>query len=329
MATAAAKGRRSKLHEEHEEHVNHERWLITYADMITLLMVLFIVLYSISQVDLAKFRRLKEGVAGGFGGPSAAGALSGGAGPLPGGAGVFDYGLRGTEAVTSAQAAQAVLADTEARGVGARQQRAVLQGTQQEIQRSLNEEGLGETVKFRLEARGLVVTVVSDTVLFDPGQADLRAEGAELLGRLAAALGPLPNRLSVEGHTDNVPISGRYPSNWELSTARATTVLRQLIERHGIAPSRLQAAGYAAGRPVAGNETPEGRAANRRVELVVLADVAAALKEITAGVDPPVGEIDPAPHAPEAAGTDYADELNESAPTTPTSEIGNAPEGHD
>src|ERR1043165_7525993 len=88
MATAAAKGhRRSKLHEEHEEHVNHERWLITYADMITLLMVLFIVLYSISQVDLAKFRRLKEGVAGGFGGPAAAGALSGGAGPLEGGGG--------------------------------------------------------------------------------------------------------------------------------------------------------------------------------------------------------------------------------------------------
>ena len=73
MATASAKQRRSKLHEEHEEHVNHERWLITYADMITLLMVLFIVLYSISQVDLAKFRRLKEGVAGGFGGPAAAG----------------------------------------------------------------------------------------------------------------------------------------------------------------------------------------------------------------------------------------------------------------
>ena len=100
MANAAAKGhRRSKLHEEHEEHVNHERWLITYADMITLLMVLFIVLYSISQVDLAKFRRLKEGTAGGFGGPAAAGALSGGAGPLEGGGGIFDAGLNGTEAL--------------------------------------------------------------------------------------------------------------------------------------------------------------------------------------------------------------------------------------
>ncbi|MEW6476512.1 MAG: flagellar motor protein MotB [Actinomycetota bacterium] len=292
MATATAKShRRSRLHEEHEEHVNHERWLITYADMITLLMVLFIVLYSISQVDLAKFRRLKEGIAGGFGGPSAAGALNGGAGPLPGGAGVFDYGLSGTQAVTSAQAAQAALADAQARTAGARQQRSVLQGAQQEIQRSLDKEGLGDTVKFRLEPRGLVVTIVSDRVLFEPGQADLRPEGREVVNKLASALGRLPNRLSVEGHTDNVPISGRYPSNWELSTTRATTVLRELIERHGLAPSRLQAAGYGDQQPVVANDTADGRAANRRVELVVLADVAAALADIAAGGDPPVGVI--------------------------------------
>src|SRR2546423_10346195 len=99
MATATAKARRSKLHEEHEEHVNHERWLITYADMITLLMVLFIVLYSISQVDLAKFRRLKQGIAGGFGGPTALAALQGGAGPLHGGGAGFDApgARRGTQ----------------------------------------------------------------------------------------------------------------------------------------------------------------------------------------------------------------------------------------
>src|SRR2546426_12757353 len=90
--------RKSRLHDAHEEHENHERWLITYADMITLLMVLFIVLYSISQVDLAKFRRLKEGAAGGFGGPAAAGALSGGAGPPEGGGGVFHAGPDGTQA---------------------------------------------------------------------------------------------------------------------------------------------------------------------------------------------------------------------------------------
>jgi chemotaxis protein MotB len=154
---------------------------------------------------------------------------------------------------------------------------------------------------------------VSDRVLFEPGQADLRAEGREVVDKLAAAIGRLPNKLAVEGHTDNVPISGRYASNWELSTARATTVLRELLERHGISPSRLSAAGYADERPLAANDTAEGRAANRRVELVVLADVSAALSEITAGADPPVGEVAP--------GINYADELN--GATTP------APEGHD
>jgi chemotaxis protein MotB len=175
------------------------------------------------------------------------------------------------------------LADAQARAAGARQQRSLLQGAQQEIQRSLDREGLGDTVKFRLEARGLVVTIVSDKVLFDPGQADLRPEGRVVVDTLAAALGRLPNRLSVEGHTDNVPISGRFPSNWELSTARATTVLRELIEHHGIPADRLQAAGYADERPVASNDTPDGRAANRRVELVVLADVAPALDDSGGG----------------------------------------------
>ncbi|HEV8623585.1 MAG TPA: OmpA family protein, partial [Acidimicrobiia bacterium] len=94
----------------------------------------------------------------------------------------------------------------------------------------------------------------------------------------------------------------RYASNWELSTARATTVLRELIERHGISPSRLSAAGYADERSLAANDTAEGRAANRRVELVVLADVSAALSEIIAGADPPVGKVAP--------GINYADELN-------------------
>ncbi len=276
--------RKSRLHDAHEEHENHERWLITYADMITLLMVLFIVLYSISQVDLAKFRRLKAGIGGGFGGPAAAGALDGGSGPMEGGDGLFDAGLPSVDMLKNAGAA---LVAQQARLAAENQQRAVLQGVQAQIQRSLAADGLGDTVHFRLEARGLVVTVVTDRVLFDTGDADLRPEGREVIDHLAPALAPLPNHLAVEGHTDNVPISGRYPSNWELSTARATTVLRELVERHGIAPGRLQAAGYADQRPVEGNETTEGRTANRRVEIVVLAepDLAPA-----AGVIPTTGK---------------------------------------
>jgi len=279
MATAVAKARRSRLHEEEEEHVNHERWLITYADMITLLMVLFIVLYSISQVDLAKFKQLKSGIAGGYGGPTTLAAVQGGAGPLEGGGAVFEAQVTGddTQQSASTASAQAALAAAQNRLDAARQEKSVLQSAQQQIQHSLDAVGLGSAVQFRLESRGLVVTIVSDKVLFDPGEADLRPEGAAILDGLAGALGTLPNKLSIEGHTDNTPISGRYPSNWELSTARATTVLRSFIEEHGIAPDRLQAAGYADTQPVAGNDTPEGRAANRRVEIVVLGDVTAAL----------------------------------------------------
>src|SRR5581483_5529605 len=308
MATAAAKARRSRLHEEEEEHVNHERWLITYADMITLLMVLFIVLYSISQVDLAKFRKLKEGVAGGYGGPTELAAVDGGAGPLQGGGAVFNAQVTGSGTQPSAEALNGIISDIRARTEGARQERSVLQGTQKELQKSLDAAGLGDAVKFRLESRGLIVTIVSDRVLFDPGQAELRAEGREVVDKVGAAIDRLPNKLPVEGHTDNVPISGRYASNWELSTARATTVLRELIERHGIAPARLSAAGYADERPVASNDTAEGRGANRRVELVVLADVAAALWDITGGAEPPVAEMNADPQ-----GTNYADELNQTA----------------
>jgi len=273
--------------------------------MITLLMVLFIVLYSISQVDLAKFRKLKEGVAGGYGGPTELAAVDGGAGPLEGGGAVFNAQVTGSGTQPSAEALNGIISDIRARAESARQERSVLQGAQQEIQHSLDKEGLGDTVKFQLENRGLVVTIVSDKVLFEPGQAELRPEGRDVVDKLAAAIGRLPNKLAVEGHTDNVPISGRYASNWELSTARATTVLRELIERHGIAPARLSAAGYADERPVASNDTPEGRGANRRVELVVLADVAAALSEITAGADPSIAHVNPEP-----VGTNYADELN-------------------
>jgi chemotaxis protein MotB len=280
MATATlAKPRKRKAHGHEEEHENHERWLITYADMITLLMVLFIVLYSISQVDLAKFRRLKEGIAGGFGGPAAAGVFDGGAGPMEGGGGALDFGVLGPQIAEAFKSAEKVL------------EQKIFVNTQDEIAESLLADGLGETVLFRTEARGLVVTIVTDQVLFNVGEAELTPEGRDLLDHLAPSLAKLPNHLAVEGHTDNVPISGRYPSNWELSTARASAVLREMVSRHGIASERMQAAGYADQRPVATHDTVAGRASNRRVEIVVLSVAGEALSgphpEVT---EDPIGD---------------------------------------
>ena len=259
---------RRKKHEEHEEHENHERWLITYADMITLLMVLFIVLYSISQVDLAKFEKLKAGFNGAAGGE---GILEGSDKPLEGGNGPLDAIAPELEK----EAAEALHAQ-EAQQAAFDKEHAALEQTREQIVTDLAAVGLQDSVNFRFEARGLVVTVVTDRVLFDIGSDVLRPEGRGVLDHLAGSLGRLPNPLAVEGHTDNTPINGggRFPSNWELSTARATSVLRYLVEVHHLPAPRLSASGYADQRPVADNASPEGRTANRRVEIVVLATVA-------------------------------------------------------
>jgi len=115
---------------------------------------------------------------------------------------------------------------------------------------------------------------VTDQVLFEAGQATLQPDGTAILNLVATALGQIPNRISIEGHTDSRPIStSRFPSNWELSTARATSVLRYLIDVHHLDPARLSAAGFADTRPIDDNSTVAGAERNRRVEVVVLADV--------------------------------------------------------
>jgi chemotaxis protein MotB len=241
--------------EEEAEHAD-ERWLITYADMITLLMVLFIVLFSMSQVDLAKYAKLKQSLSSGFG----KSVLEGGDGALDGAAAPAAVPSLAPSA-TDPQLAVAT-------------ERAALGRARDELVGALAGAGLGDIVSLRVEERGLVVSVAADRVLFDPGQAALRPEGRAVMDRVAPALLRLPNHVSVEGHTDDVPISGTYPSNWELSTARASSVLRELIDRNGFAPDRMSAAGYADQRAVSPNTTPAGRAANRRVEIVVLAEAA-------------------------------------------------------
>lgn len=251
------KGHRRRAHdEEHEEHENHERWLITYADMITLLMVLFIVLFSISQVDLAKFQRFRAGLAE-FGNGESLVALG-------------DDGLLSDPELAQLEQAERALAEQEAAAEAARAQAEALTAAEASIVEDLRAVGLAGLVRFRLEERGLVVTIVTDQVLFDPGSDQLTRDGRSIVSVIADVLASLPNHLSVEGHTDSVPIAtDRFPSNWELSTARATSVLRELADGHGIGVERLSAAGYADQRPAGDNGTSAGRAANRRVEIVV------------------------------------------------------------
>ena len=238
--------------------------------MITLLEALFIVLFAMSSIDLAKFQKfahsLNKALDGGSQ-PAAAVLEPSGKSPVPGGDGFFD----GMSASQRDAAAQALQSQQDAQKAAAEQRKTLLE-TQNEIQQKLDAAGLGSSVKFRLDPRGLVINIVTDGVLFDSGSAVLRPEGQRVLDQLAPALAALPEPLSVEGHTDDRPIAtAAFPSNWELSTARATTVLRYLTDVKGLNPARMTAAGYADQRPLVPNTDDANRALNRRVEIVVIA----------------------------------------------------------
>jgi chemotaxis protein MotB len=278
-------GKKRRGHEEeHEEHENHERWLVSYADMMTLLMVLFIVMFAISQVDQKKFAALKTGLSAGFGAPVA--ILSGGDQLLdPGGAVAPDSvnlaGAAGAKVPSAAvDPASAVQPEKVARLAAAQERAAVsrevekLTEAEKELKKALKAAGLDKGATFRFDERGLVVTIATDDVLFESGSATLRPTGRRILDALSPVLSKLPNRLSVDGHTNDIPIhTAQFPSNWELSTDRATGVLRYLHSARGLPFGRMSATGFAETRPLLAASNPKAVSANRRVEIVVVARI--------------------------------------------------------
>jgi chemotaxis protein MotB len=255
----------------HEEHVNHERWLVSYADFITLLFAFFVTLYAISQVDAKKLGKLMESMQAAFD------------------TRVFEPG-------------SPKLSLSEGRSKGVQQQTLVepispvataspaMQAIEARIRAKLPRQTAGGIVRFRQEKRGLVVSL-TEAGFFDPGQAELHDATNTVLDAVAEALQTVPFEMRIEGHTDNVPIkTSRFPSNWELSTARATYVLSYIVSKYDFAASRLSLAGYGEYHPVASNDTPEGRAANRRVDLVILSEEAAKKEPPSAAAQAPAPE---------------------------------------
>lgn len=299
-------------HEEHEEHVNHEAWVIPYADMLTLLMVMFLALFATGRVDMEKFKKLAENLKQDFGGNTEMVSMEGGGSgdiSLEGGAGIFTGALApsiGGEP-TQMQIEQARQEQDKAAAGEALEE---LQGFEQTLTGKATLAGFSDNLLVSLEGRGMVVTVLSDEVLFAPGAAALEPGGFTVLGVVAEALRAIPNSIVIEGHTDARPISNsRFRSNWELSTGRATTVLQYLLGA-GVAPDRLSASGYGDTRPVAPNDTPSNQAKNRRVEIVVLTDISlepildevAAAAGSGAGSGPGNGPGDDGEAAPGGAG---------------------------
>lgn len=286
---------------EAEEHANHERWMISYADMLTLLLALFIVMFAISKVDAAKFDTFADGAAEAFGQANV--ALQGKVGINDGSNGILKDQEPNKDSTNPADVgilARQALAERQARERAMNAQLQKLAKVRDQIARHLQRRGLKDAVQMQLDERGLVVNIVTDKVLFDSGEAALRKDGVAVLGAIAPAIKNLPNRVTVEGHTDNVPISGRYPSNWELSTARATTVLREL-HTDGLAATRSSASGYADTKPLMSNTSAARRQRNRRVAIVVLpliTQVPAAAADGTSGTNVGLRTADPPLQAP-------------------------------
>lgn len=234
----------------------NERWLITYADMLTLLLALFIILYSISKADVQKFRKFQEGMQQAF----HVDVLQGRDAPALESSGAI-VAQDASTTVAPVPRPTTVPSALSGDGATARQLREAFQG--------LVAPGSRGDVAVETRPDGLVISIYG-VLLFGSDETDLRPEGRQILKTIATTIRPLPYDIRVEGHTDSIqPTGGPYPTNWEISTARALVVTHFLIDVADFQPGRLSAAGYAEFQPVASNTTREGRLRNRRVDLVL------------------------------------------------------------
>ncbi len=245
---------------------NHDRWLVSYADFITLLFAFFVVLYSSAQVDHRKIGRLAIAIQAAFqelGVFPASGQIPlRGDDPAP---------LNSLVALEKIQQTAAVVSKPSTTPVDPNvYDEATLALLQEELQQALQNEIAAHTVALHREAEGLVLSL-REFGFFDSGSSSLKPSALPALDRIASVLTLRTCRLRIEGHTDNVPIhTPHVATNWELSTARASELVRLLILRYGFSPDRLAAAGYAQYHPIASNATAQGRAQNRRVDVVIL-----------------------------------------------------------
>jgi chemotaxis protein MotB len=277
-------------------------WLDSYADAMTLLLAFFVLLYAFSLLDEKKFAEFRYGVEQAFSISSPA---------LPEGSGFLDEGLGINE--NSGQLA-VVPSDVQNEIDALLDEMAsdqLITPDEVEELRDAVQQALGAAsvdiadFEVDLDPRGVVITL-DERLLFASGSAHVGADAAPALSAVAAAVSGLDNQILVEGHTDSVPTTGTvWPTNWELSSARATAVLRTLNESYGIAASRLGAVGYADTRPRASNADPEGRQANRRTEIVVLVEPDTATISSVPFVDE-TSDVDASPGLDETTTVDIA-----------------------
>jgi chemotaxis protein MotB len=277
-----------RKHAQHEEeHENHERWLITYADMITLLMVLFIVLFAMSTVEEKKFNALKEGLAAGFG--QSTSVLDGSSSILE------EPGTSPTETINPSRSADSPeIAELKVQAVNdAMREQNVrryaeaaaeadrLAEIEKKILAVLRSEHLEDDVQTVIDGRGLTVSLVSRHVVFEANLATLSPRGQQIVDTLAPVLLAIDDDLAIEGHTNQAPGAPKFfASDWDLSAARAVTVLRRLNELRGIPAERLSAVGFGKVRPLVDPTRPGSQQLNKRVDIVVQSGLAEENREL-------------------------------------------------
>ncbi|MFT0847541.1 flagellar motor protein MotB [Actinomycetaceae bacterium L2_0104] len=266
MSRAPAKRRRRRPVAA-EQHASEERWAISYMDMVTVMMCLFIVLFAISQVDQQKFEQLSKSLGAAFGGDASQLQI------LDGNPGILD-GQEGTQSESEPLSVEQMLAASQMPGDDAaqiaREEIANMQDLKEQLQSDLEALDLADEVSFRYTDRGLVVGLVTENVFFQPSQADLSETTVRVLDTIAPRIRDLPNEIAVEGHANVLPPNASYETNWELSVDRATKVTRHFTERGGIPGNRILATGFGDTRPLVTGKDPESLAMNRRVDIVVV-----------------------------------------------------------
>jgi chemotaxis protein MotB len=236
------------------KQASHDRWLVSYADFITLLFAFFVVLYASAQVDRKRMNQLSAAIQAGFQQMA-----------------VFNNAATSETHTAITLAPDRVTLESLERLSVANQDKASIERMLDTIQSELRDLDLpADLVSVRPATDGVVVSL-REVGFFDSGSAHMRTQAAPLFAQIASLIADQRCQLRIEGHTDNMPIhNAAFNSNWELSTARATEVIRLLVTQYGFNPQDLSAAGYAEFHPIASNDTAEGRSANRRIDIVVL-----------------------------------------------------------
>lgn len=275
---------RKKKHQQHSEEEGGEAWLLPYSDLMTLLLAVFIVLFAVSKIDVKQAEQMaaafRENMMA-----DGAGVLSGEgdtAVPIFPDAGASEQSQENTSANnaestnssgdSSGSTDKADVTDDKLAEFLGNYELQNLKDLKAELDAKFAAEDMAASVSTKIDMRGLVVSL-NNAILFESGSAEIKKENESTLLSVAELINSLDNYIRIEGHTDNVPISSDlYASNWELSTARAASVVRLFIDKGKVSPEKLVAVGYGEYKPIAGNDTAEGRAKNRRIDIIVLSE---------------------------------------------------------